>query len=216
MPFSLLVIFLTECLLQFFRIGSLINYCFLTILYITYLLVSLVALDLIIDHFSSQDKLAPRVLECVFLDYSRLQKGYKCFCPSTRLLMLHFLSHLISSLYHLLLHLSQRFYRSLSFAISSEPSPPPPFQLYEQCHHPLVRPPDAPTTSSQVIFEGPDSYLLPMSSRSAAPSLIASNQMELRRGDRLTRNPHLIYYFLSYHRLSLQYLYFKFICFLTS
>ena len=35
------------------------------------------------DHYHSPriDKLAPRTLKCIFLRYSRTQKGYCCYCP---------------------------------------------------------------------------------------------------------------------------------------
>ena len=29
-------------------------------------------------------KLDPKSLKCIFLGYSRVQKGYKCYCPSLR------------------------------------------------------------------------------------------------------------------------------------
>ena len=29
-------------------------------------------------------KLDPKSLKCIFLDYSRVQKGYRCYCPSLR------------------------------------------------------------------------------------------------------------------------------------
>ena len=29
-------------------------------------------------------KLNPKSLKCIFLDYSRVQKGYRCYCPSLR------------------------------------------------------------------------------------------------------------------------------------
>ena len=30
------------------------------------------------------DKLSPRSIKCIFVEYSRTQKGYKCFHPPTR------------------------------------------------------------------------------------------------------------------------------------
>ena len=35
-------------------------------------------------HSQHRDKLDPRAIKCVFLDYSFTQKGYKCYNPSTR------------------------------------------------------------------------------------------------------------------------------------
>ena len=29
-------------------------------------------------------KLDPKSLKCIFLSYSRIQKGYRCYCPSLR------------------------------------------------------------------------------------------------------------------------------------
>ena len=34
-------------------------------------------------------KLDPKSLKCIFLDYSRVQKGYRCYCPSLRRYMVY-------------------------------------------------------------------------------------------------------------------------------
>ncbi|RVX17918.1 Retrovirus-related Pol polyprotein from transposon TNT 1-94 [Vitis vinifera] len=107
-----------------------------------------------------QDKLSAKAMKCLFLGYSRLQKGYRCYSLETHR---YFIS---ADVYH-------RRPRVVA---------PLPF-------------PEAPADS------------LPIPSASPAPALPSPNDLPIavRKGTRSTRNPHPIYNFLSYHRLSSPY-----------
>ncbi|RVW54229.1 Retrovirus-related Pol polyprotein from transposon TNT 1-94 [Vitis vinifera] len=98
-----------------------------------------------------QDKLSARTTKCIFLVYSRLQKGYRCYSFETHR---YFLSSDVT------------FFEDSPFFSTSES--------------------------------------LPIPSTSPAPALPPSADLPiaLRKGNRSTRNPHPIYNFLSYHRLS--------------
>ena len=148
-----------------------------------------------------QDKLSAKATKCIFLGYSRLQKGYRCYSPQTHR---YFLSADVT------------FFEDSPFFSSSESLPitevlplpiissprfddvsSRPLQVYHRRHHPAVPLPsvEAPADS------------LPLPSASPTPALpVADNLLiALRKGNRSTSNPHPIYNFLSYHRLSSPY-----------
>ncbi|RVW23182.1 Retrovirus-related Pol polyprotein from transposon RE2 [Vitis vinifera] len=146
-----------------------------------------------------QDKLSAKAMKCLFLGYSRLQKGYRCYSLETHR---YFISADVTF-----------FEDSPFFSTTSESLP-----VSEVLPIPIVSPPDAmpPTTSglssspscrcSSPFSEAPADSL-PIPSASPAPALPSPNDLPIavRKGTRSTRNPHPIYNFLSYHRLSSPY-----------
>ena len=148
-----------------------------------------------------QDKLSAKATKCIFLGYSRLQKGYRCYSSQTHR---YFLSADVT------------FFEDSPFFSPSEsllvtevlPLPiisPPifddvpsrPLQVYHRHHHSVI-----PLPSVEVPTDS-----LPIPSASPTPALpLADNlPIALRKGNRSTSNPHPIYNFLSYHRLSSPY-----------
>ena len=148
-----------------------------------------------------QDKLFAKATKCIFLGYSRLQKGYRCYSPQTHR---YFLSADVT------------FFEDSPFFSTSESLPvtevlplpiisPPifddvssrPLQVYHRRHRAVVPLPfaEAPADS------------LPIPSASPTPALpLADNlPIALRKGNHSTSNPHPIYNFLSCHRLSSPY-----------
>ncbi|RVW26169.1 Retrovirus-related Pol polyprotein from transposon TNT 1-94 [Vitis vinifera] len=146
-----------------------------------------------------QDKLSAKAMKCLFLGYSRLQKGYRCYSLETHR---YFISADVTF-----------FEDSPFFSTTSESLP-----VSEVLPIPIVSPPDAmPPRPLQVyhrrlvslllsLFEAPADSL-PIPSASPAPALPSPNDLPIavRKGTRSTRNPHPIYNFLSYHRLSSPY-----------
>jgi hypothetical protein len=162
------------------------------------------------DLSPGRDKMSPCAIKCVFLGYSRVQKGYRCYSPSTH-----------------------RFYTSADvtffedipyFANSNAPSveldqvlPIPYFDYVESTHISSVPPVVPDTTSSTdsppplnrygITYErrfGPHASVPAPSVSTPAPDPPASPDLPIaiRKGNRSTRNPYPIYNFLSYHRLS--------------
>ena len=146
------------------------------------------------------DKLSAKATKCIFLEYSRLQKGYRCYSPNTHR---YFLSADV-----IFFEDSPFFSSSKSlpiFEVLSLPyiSPPSdalsrPLQVYHRRHR-VVAP---PLSSAEVPDDSP-----PIPPISPTPALSSAYHLPiaLRKGNRSTRNPHPIYNFLSYHRLSSSY-----------
>ena len=140
-----------------------------------------------------QDKLSAKATKCIFLGYSRLQKGYCCYSPQT---------------HQYFLFVDVTFFKDLPFFFSSESLPvtevlplpiisPPifddvssrPLQVYHRHHRAVVPFPSAEAPA--------DSLPIPSSSPTPALPLVDNLPITLRKGNRSTRNPHLIYNFLS-------------------
>ncbi|RVW97585.1 Retrovirus-related Pol polyprotein from transposon TNT 1-94 [Vitis vinifera] len=148
-----------------------------------------------------QDKLSAKAMKCLFLGYSRLQKGYRCYSLETHR---YFISADVTF-----------FEDSPFFSTTSESLP-----VSEVLPIPIVSPPEAmPPRPLQVYHRRPrivaplpfpeaPADSLPIPSASPAPALPSPNDLPIavRKGTRsTTRNPHPIYNFLSYHRLSSPY-----------
>ncbi|RVX23533.1 Retrovirus-related Pol polyprotein from transposon TNT 1-94 [Vitis vinifera] len=147
-----------------------------------------------------QDKLSAKAMKCLFLGYSRLQKGYRCYSLETHR---YFISADVTF-----------FEDSPFFSTTSESLP-----VSEVLPIPIVSPPDVmpprplqvyhrrPRVVAPLPFPEAPADSLPIPSASPAPALPSPNDLPIavRKGTRSTRNPHPIYNFLSYHRLSSPY-----------
>ena len=148
-----------------------------------------------------QDKLSTKATKCIFLGYSRLQKGYRCYSPQT---------------HRYFLFADVTFFKDSPFFSSSESLP-----VTEVLPLPLISPPIFDDISSRplqvyhrrhcavvpLLFAEAPADSLPIPSASPTPALpLADNlPIALWKGNRSTSNPHPIYNFLSYHRLSSPY-----------
>ena len=147
-----------------------------------------------------QDKLSAKATKCVFLGYSCLQKGYCYYSPDTNR---YFIS------------VDVTFFDDSSFSSAVRPSFPYVLSI------PLVLPsPDFPSPPTVVVTRplqvytrrpcpllGPrvDSSLMPQSSPAPVPQPSDDLPIAIRKGTHSTSNPHPVYNFLSFHRLSLPY-----------
>ncbi|RVW75736.1 Retrovirus-related Pol polyprotein from transposon TNT 1-94 [Vitis vinifera] len=153
-----------------------------------------------------QDKLSAKAAKCIFLGYSRLQKGYCCYSPNT---------------HHYFLSVDVTFFEDSPFFSSSEslpisevlplpyiPPPPPPSPSSDALSHPLQvyhrrhRAVDLPLSSVEVPDDSP-----PVPPISPTPALSSTDHLPIAlwKGNWSTCNPHPIYNSLSYHRLSSSY-----------
>ena len=156
-----------------------------------------------------QDKLFAKATKCVFLGYSSLQRGYCCYSPDTN---------------RYFIPADVTFFEYSSFFSSAvRPSVPDVLSI------PLVLPfPDFPspptdvvTRPLQVYTRRPrpprprvDSSLMSQSSPASVSQPSDDLPIVIRKGTRSTSNPHPVYNFLSFHRLSLPY--FAFVSTLSS
>ena len=147
-----------------------------------------------------QDKLSAKAMKCLFLGYSRLQKGYRCYSLKTHR---YFISADVTF-----------FEDSPFFSTTSESLP-----VSEVLPLPIVSPSDVvpprplqvyhrrPRVAAPLPFAEVPADSLPIPSASPAPALPSPDDLPIaiRKGTRSTCNPHPIYNFLSYHRLSSPY-----------
>ena len=154
------------------------------------------------------DKLSARSHKCVFLGYTRSQKGYKCYSSSLRR---YFVSADVTFFESVPYFGTSTGSESLSPMFSSSPTtappnvvlsplsvnPPPlaPLQVYRR----RPRPPPLPSTNAEITIDSP-----PDPTPSSPPVLPPETDLPiaLRKGIRSTRNPSPHYVNLSYHRLS--------------
>ena len=146
-----------------------------------------------------QDKLSAKATKWIFLGYSRLQKGYRCYSSKTHR---HFLVADVTFFE------DSSFFSTSESLLVSEVLPLPiispldavpsrPLRVYHRRHRVAI-----PPSLAEVPADS-----LPIPSASPAPTLPSSADLPItfQKGNRSTRNPHPIYNFLSYHRLSSPY-----------
>jgi len=168
------------------------------------------------------DKLSARAIKCVFLGYSHLQNGYKCYSPSTRRYYMSvdvtffedtpFFSPSMdhsSSIQNVLpipspcpLGASNQNVNEVSLS-PSHPTEvvPPPLLTYEH------RTQKVGSTVPEASHHDSHSSSINPQVMDPAPSHSSDSDwpIAIQKGTRSTRNPHPIYNFLSYHRLSPSY-----------
>ena len=109
-------------------------------------------------------KLDPKSLKCIFLGYSRVQKGYRCYCPSLRRYLVTADVTFLENAYFSQdpIHTSQGEDDNLLVYALTLPTPvsvppltkPPITQVYTRCQHPPVSsPPLAASTSDPVLSD---------------------------------------------------------------
>jgi len=146
------------------------------------------------------DKISARSHKCVFLGFTRSQKGYKCFSPS---LNRYFISvdvtftetsfYFKSSSSPLVSSSNQTYIPIVCDSpvmsnVPTESPPSPPLRVYSRRQTSQRPPSDSPLMSD----------LLPPPAPTVEPDL----PIVIRKGIRSTRNPSPHYTALSYHRLS--------------
>ena len=148
-----------------------------------------------------QDKLFAKATKCIFLGYTRLQKGYHCYSPQTHRYFLFADATFFEDSPFFSSSESLPVTEVLPLLIISSPIfddvPSRPLQVYHRRHRFVFSLPSAEAPADS----------LPIYSAFPTPVLpLADNlPIALRKGNRSTSNPHPIYNFLSYHRLSSPY-----------
>ena len=147
-----------------------------------------------------QNKLSAKATKCVFLNYSHLQRGYRCYSPNThRYFIFADVTFFENSFMFPTTHPPSSAVISLPLLylipdISFVPptTPPRPLQVYTR----RSRTDTGPLADSSHI--APSSPTPVLSSPAALPIVIW-------KGTRSSRNPYPIYNLMTYHRLPLPY-----------
>ena len=149
------------------------------------------------DLTPGKDKLTAKSIKCIFLGYARLQKGYRCYCPATQRC---FTSPDVT------------FFESTPFFESPVSSSPPVTEVLPVLPEPSLQEPSSPPLQTYHRRPRPDTTGPPSDSQPLSAPLVAPIQpppesppIAIHKGIRSTRNPHPVYNFLSYHRLSTPY-----------
>jgi len=165
----------------------------------------------------SLDKLYARATKCVFLGYSRLQKRYRCYSPETKKYYMFanvtifeqtaYLSPSVQDVYVIQQVLPIPVIESSIPSVSINPSPNqnPRNPLSSHLNHLQHKTPiGSPAIPKQ--GESPTSDYSPSSLNTTTSSDNDTRWTNaLRKATHSTHNPHPIYNFLSYHRLSSSY-----------
>ena len=136
-------------------------------------------------------------MKCVFLGYSCLQRGYRCYSPDTHRYFVYIdvtffeNSSMFPTTYPPCSDVISLSLLYLVLDTSSVPSatPPRPLQVYTRRSRTDTGPPAG------------SSPMAPFSTTSILPSP-ADLPIAIRKGTRSSRNPHPIYNLLNYHCLS--------------
>ncbi|RVW31012.1 Retrovirus-related Pol polyprotein from transposon TNT 1-94 [Vitis vinifera] len=145
-----------------------------------------------------QDKLSAKAMKCLFVGYSRLQKGYRCYSLEThRYFISADVTFFEDSPFFSTTSESLPVSEVLPIPIVSSPDamPPRPFQVY----HPR------PRVVAPLPFAEAPADSLPIPSASPAPALPSPNDLPIavRKGTRSTRNPSS---YLQFFELFIDYL----------
>ena len=185
-----------------------LSYYLLNLSFIS-LLVSLVVFVLLIFSFLGKTNSLPKP-RSVFLDYSRLERGYRCYSPDTNRYCISadvtffedssFFSFAACSYVPDVL--------SIPLVLPSPDFPSPPIDVVTRPLQVYTRHP-RPLTGPRVA-----SSLISQSSPAPVPQPSDDLPIVIRKGTHSTSNPHPVYNFLSFHRLSLPY--FAFVSTLSS
>ena len=147
-----------------------------------------------------QDKLSTKATKCVFLGYSHLQRGYRCYSLD--------INHYFISAYVTFFEDSSSSSPArppvsnvlfIPFVLPSSDFPSPPTNVVTQPLQVYIRRPRPPTRPLA------DSSSMPLSSPTSVPQPLEDLPIVIRKGTCSTYNPHPLYNFLSFHHLSLTY-----------
>ncbi|XP_072064424.1 uncharacterized protein [Arachis hypogaea] len=139
-----------------------------------------------------KDKLTSRSIKCVFLGYTRFQKGYRCYSPAlNRFFMSADVTFLENTPFFSAPDLTSPSITEVLPVpyLDGPPIPTKPLQVYHRRPRPAVQ----DNSSPEPVVEP---SLDPSSGVSSNPPIA------LKQGTHSTHNPNPIYNFLSYHRLS--------------